>query len=204
MDLNEYLEDYLTPFLDRLNKEDKRKFLMGDFNIDLMKVDDESLTAKYFDLMTSHLFVPHIINPTRITSTSRTLIDNIFSNATNAKDATSGNLTISLSDHLAQFLIIPTDHKKNYKNNKMQTVIDDKNFDHENYILDMFNLNWHIPNFKDPNDAFNHLENHIETVNSRFIRTRQMTKKEILDKEKPWINHEIKELIKKRNKLHSI
>lgn len=204
MDLNEYLENYLTPFLERLNREDKRKFLMGDFNIDLMTVDDESLTAKYFDLMTSHLFVPHIINPTRITSTSRTLIDNIFSNATNIKDATSGNLTISLSDHLAQFLIIPSDHKKLHKNNKMQTVIDGKNFDHENYILDMFNLDWHIPNFKDPNDAFNHLENHIEAVNSRHIRIRQMTKKEILDKEKPWVNHEIKEMIKKRNKLHSL
>ena len=67
MDANEYIDDHLIPFLSQLQKEDKRKFLMGDFNIDLMKVDDDALTAKYFDIMTSNLFVPHIIHPTRIT-----------------------------------------------------------------------------------------------------------------------------------------
>ena len=73
MDVNEYIDDYLTPFLSQLQKEDKRKFLIGHFNIDLMKVDDDVLTAKYFDIMTSNLFVPHIIHPTRITLLLRKL-----------------------------------------------------------------------------------------------------------------------------------
>ena len=204
MNLDEYLEDYLTPFLNKLSKENKRKFIMGDFNVDLMKIDDDNLTAKYFDLMTSHLFVPHIIHPTRITSTTRTLIDNIFSNATNPEEAVSGNLTISLSDHLAQFLFMPNDQSKPEELKKLKTVIDRRKFDQENYILDMFDLNWNINNFEDPNDAFAHLESHIDNVNKKYIHTRTLTKKEMRDLENPWIDNEIKNMIKRRNITHTL
>ena len=165
---------------------------MGDFNIDLMKVDDDALTAKYFDIMTSNLFVPHIIHPTRITSTTKTLIDNIFSNASNFSDARSGNITISLSDHLAQFLIIPNDHNITNKTKCKQDIMDTKNLDLENYILDMFDMEWDISKFDDPNMAFDYLDSHINNTNKKHITMRKMTKKEILDMEKPWINSETK------------
>ena len=67
--------------------------------------------------MTTHLialihlpriFLFLIIYPTRITSTTtKTRVDNIFSSSLNFSQGKSGNLTISISDHLAQFLIIP-------------------------------------------------------------------------------------------------
>ena len=44
--------------------------------------------------------------PTRITPRSKTLIDNIFFNEIN-EAALSGNLVTDISDHHAQFLIIP-------------------------------------------------------------------------------------------------
>ena len=83
MELDEFNNEYLTPFLERFEKESKRKFLLGDFNVDLLKIDDDPKSSSYFDTMTSNLFVPHIIHPTRITLTTKTLIDNIFSNSTN-------------------------------------------------------------------------------------------------------------------------
>ena len=106
MDLGEFNNDYLIPFMDSFNKEDKQKYLIGDFNVNLLKIDEDSKTSNYFDTITSNLFVPHIIHPTRITSKSKTLIDNIFSNRTNYKEGISGN-TVSLFDLLTQFLIIP-------------------------------------------------------------------------------------------------
>ena len=66
----------------------------------------------------------------------------------------------------------------------------------------MFDLNWDISNYQDPNIAFNHLFNHITNVNNKHIHTRLMTKKEQLDIEKPWINAEIKQLIRNKYKLH--
>ena len=204
MYLEEYLDDYLTPFLNKISNENKRKIIMGDFNVDLMKVDDNDITAKYFDIMTSHLFVPHIVHPTRITSTSKTLIDNIFSNATNMEEAKSGNLTISLSDHLAQFLFLPNDLRRSETYKKSKSVIDHRKLDQENYILDMFDLNWDISNFADPNNAFAFLENHIDQVNKKHIHTRELTKKEMRDLENPWIDTEIKTMIKKRNLVHTL
>ena len=54
----------------------------------------------------SHMFLPHILQPTGISITSETLIDNIFSNSY-TPSSISRNLTASISDHLPQFLIVP-------------------------------------------------------------------------------------------------
>ena len=57
--------------------------------------------------MYSSLLLPHIFSPTRTTS-SATLIDNIFTN--NYNSFVSGNLVNTLSDHHAQFLIMGNQH----------------------------------------------------------------------------------------------
>ena len=122
MDLCDFNENYLSPLMEKLNK-DKHIFLMGDFNVDLLKTDKDQETSQYFDQISSNLFVPHIILPTRITPHSKTLIDNIFSNVNNFLQGKSGNLTLSISDHLAQFLSIPLEtnfkpyHNIRYKRN---------------------------------------------------------------------------------------
>ena len=59
--------------------------------------------------MYSPLFLPHIFNPTRTTSSSATLRDNIFTNNYNSSFV-SGNLVNTLSDHHAQFLIMGNQH----------------------------------------------------------------------------------------------
>ena len=38
---------YLTPLLEKLNREDKICFLMGDFNINLMKINSESDNSQF-------------------------------------------------------------------------------------------------------------------------------------------------------------
>ena len=74
MDLNEFNENYLDPLMEKLSLENKKIFLMGDFNIDLLKVDLDCNTTTFFDNMTSNLFVPHLILPTRITLTTKKLL----------------------------------------------------------------------------------------------------------------------------------
>lgn len=54
--------------------------LAGDFNINLIKYNDHSLTNHFLNTLISHSFLPLITLPSRITQTSATLIDNIFSN----------------------------------------------------------------------------------------------------------------------------
>ena len=80
---------------------------MGDFNMDLLKTKSEEKIGKYYDILSRYLFVPHITLPTRITTNSKTLIDNIFSNDPDFASGVSGNFTFSISDHLPQFLVVP-------------------------------------------------------------------------------------------------
>ena len=71
-----------------------------------MKYDNHHSTNEFLDSLSSHLFLPHITLPTRIRDSSKTLIDNIFSNSL-IENTISGNLTAALSDHLPQFIILP-------------------------------------------------------------------------------------------------
>ena len=106
MDLDEFSDNYLNTLLDKISKKNKSVFLFGDFDVDLLKYDKHAPANEFLDLLSSHMFLPHIVQPTRISTTSKTLTDNIFSNI-HTPSSVSGNLTSSISDHLPQFLIVP-------------------------------------------------------------------------------------------------
>ena len=80
MDLDEFKYDYLNTLLGKISKENKSVFLFGDFNVDLLKYDKHAPTNEFLDSFSSHMFLPHIVQPTRISTTSKLLIVNIFSN----------------------------------------------------------------------------------------------------------------------------
>ena len=63
-------------------------------------------TNEFLDFLASNSIIPYILQSTRITNHSKTLIDNIFSNVL-SYEAISGNITASISDHLFQFLFAP-------------------------------------------------------------------------------------------------
>ena len=74
-------------FIDELNITiQNRQFrktiiiLAGDFNINLLKLNEKQVYANYFAMLTTNYLLPNITHPTRITRISTTLIDNIFSN----------------------------------------------------------------------------------------------------------------------------
>ena len=52
--------------------------LAGDFNLDLLKVNDKIYLKEYLDSMISLGMYPSLTLPTRLTETSATLIDNLF------------------------------------------------------------------------------------------------------------------------------
>ena len=49
MQLNEFNDYYINNLLDKLSKENKTVFLLGDFNIDLLNYDQHSLTNEFLD-----------------------------------------------------------------------------------------------------------------------------------------------------------
>ena len=101
--VDQFTNDHIEPLLQKIAPENKMCTLMGDFNIDLLKIDSVISSNHFFNTMCSNFFAPYIIQPTR--PASSTLIDNIFLNTVDYSSY-SGNLTIQLSDHLFQFVTL--------------------------------------------------------------------------------------------------
>ena len=137
MDLNEFNDKYVNKLLDNITKENKTTFLLGDFNIDLLKYESHTSTNEFLDSLSSNMILPYILHPNRITVHSKSLIDNIFSDHI-SKEATCGNLTSAISDHLPQFFIMPSifSDSSSSKSNVYETSW--SNFNKEELILNHF------------------------------------------------------------------
>ena len=95
----------LAKFLKLYPKNENRSFFLVTL-IYLLNYNDHQPTNYFLDSLASNYFVPYVLHPTRITSHSKTLIDNIFSNFIST-EIISGNITATISDHLPQFSFVP-------------------------------------------------------------------------------------------------
>ena len=78
MNLTDFNCNYLKTLLENITKEQKSIFLLGDFNVNLLNYNEHNQTNEFLDSLASNSFIPLILQPTRTTSHSNTLIDNIF------------------------------------------------------------------------------------------------------------------------------
>ena len=87
--------------LNKIHNEKKEIILLGDFNMDLMTLDDN--TSDMLDLLVSSELIPRITVPTRKTHDSQTLIDHIYKKISNQK-CTAGTLISDITDHYINFI----------------------------------------------------------------------------------------------------
>ena len=116
----------IDPVFKVLNQEKKQFYVMGDFNIDLLKVDSHRPTHDFLELIYSYSLMPTIYKPTRITEFTATIIDNILTNSENI--IKSSILVTDISDHFPTTLSTNLDfvntssnvkrvaYKRNYSN----------------------------------------------------------------------------------------
>ena len=80
MDLNDFNTNYLSNLLVKVSKEQKSFFLLGGFIIvNLLNYINLNPTNNFLDSLVCNTFVPYILQPTRITSHSKTLSANLTS-----------------------------------------------------------------------------------------------------------------------------
>ena len=87
-------------------QNDKQVILMGDFNIDLLKINEKEQISDFFDMLVSNGYIPRITLPTRVTEHSKTLIDNYFVKLQNLKNLSAGILKSQISDHYPYFMCV--------------------------------------------------------------------------------------------------
>ena len=104
--LNKYLKEIFY------KERDSQIIHMGDYNINLLNSEIHNLTNDFLNVNVSNMMLPLITKPTRISKTSSTLIDNIFSNKINDNSHLKGILTLDISDHFPIFYMMNTQKQK--------------------------------------------------------------------------------------------
>lgn len=100
--------------LDNLAKRNSTTIIAGDYNLDLLKINNDPNITNYFDSLMSVGFIPSITLPTRfsIQHGTSSLIDNIFLHAQDMSTRfSSGVYTTKISDHFGCILSLELNQK---------------------------------------------------------------------------------------------
>ena len=177
--------------------------LLGDFNVDLLKYDNHAGTNEFIDSLSSYMYLPYIFHPARVTGHLQPIIDNIFSNYV-SKEAVCGNLTSTISDHLSQFLFIPSMFSDNLARKSNIFERSWKNFNQAEFVMDYFDKDWsNILNLKHGNVNVS-MENFVNNMNDlldKHAPFKKINKYKLKFKTKPWIAAALQRSISIKNAL---
>lgn len=106
--------EVLSSLLDKALGENKQLIILGDMNIDLLKINIHKSSNDYLDSIISNGLIPAITLPTRVTHFSSTLIDHIFIKHSSPQYI-SGTITTDITDHFTNFILTPNTPLKHKK-----------------------------------------------------------------------------------------
>ena len=150
--------------------------------LNLLKIDTDHFTQHFFNLLCSYGLLPHILQPTRVTESAATIIDNIFSNNIQ-DDIISGNLLLTLSEHFSQFISV-TREKIDFKNQNVY-ISDYSKFSNESFrMMSQSSIGTILAKTC---MVYSKLDGSV----NRDAPLKKLSPKEIKIKSKPWLNAEM-------------
>ena len=193
--------DKLSELLDSVRHENKVCYFLGDYNINILNYETHRATADFVDILYSYAIFPLINRPTRITSNSATLIDNIFTNNLVALEkSTNGILVTDISDHFPVFHINP--YKKLMTANEAFCL--SRNFSQRNKqafrnaLADLdFSEIYSQQTIQSSFSLFHSMI--IDTYNKSFPKRKIKIR---YHNRKPWLTDALKQSIRTKNKLY--
>ena len=193
--------DVVKDICDKLRNENKLCYLLGYYNINLLNVDTHTSTADFNDTMFSNGFIPLITRPTRVTQSTATLIDNIFTNqlAELHNNFLQGILLTDISDHYPIFCV-----NKIIKKETVTATISRRNFCKRNknkFLQTMSDVDWSdIFLASDTQAAFTIFHRKLIKIHALCFPLETISKR--YNARKPWLSQVLRDSIKKKNKLH--
>ena len=127
-------QEKLTKVMHKFNQSNTQLVLVGDYSIDLSKQTSDTKVCNYINKIYSSGCYSLINKPTRITTTSATTLDHVYTNSFH-KVAVAGVLILDFSDHLPTFCVINGNACKNYLPRKVTRAM--KNFTVECFCEDI-------------------------------------------------------------------
>ena len=131
----------ISPTLNKLSKTKSESIVLGDFNIDLLKISERVVYQQYLDTFFSSGFVPRITLPTRLSRRSGSLIDQIFHrNISTESKFDAGIIVSQISDHFPYFMCLDICQQK-HQNPKEINVLTYNETAIQNFSSQLYNTN---------------------------------------------------------------
>ena len=170
---------------------------MGDYNINLFNVDKHKLTSDFLDLMYSYSYMPLITKPTRVSSKTATLIDNIYCNSFE-KSVSQGILFSDISDHFPIFCI------QNCHINEKNTYVTRRQITDTNilaFCTSLRTIDWNsVLQNENCQEAYTDFHNKFVTLYGKHFPLKSF--KINYRSRKTWLTKGLKKSIKHKNKLY--
>ena len=203
---NGFITKNLRSLLQKLSKELSKKFFwLGDFYIDLLKFNSCSSICNFWDELSSSYFTPQIFLPSRITGSTKTLIDNIFCNISQSSEQNiSANLTTTYSDHLPQVLLVPWFYRHTNIHKSNVFIRDRKTCNNATLSAYYKYTDWPTIMQIDkgnPNLSFHNCIEEVEKMIPNQAHLRKTRKRELKFQSKPWITSGLQKSIMIKSKL---
>ena len=208
LSISTFIEEF-APILSKLGNEKSETIITGDFNIDLLKVNDRPKVGDYFDLFCKNGFYPKITLPTRFSRDSCTLIDQIFCKFSTATiTSTAGILMSSISDHLPYFITINNMQSKiRMTPNLVQIRVNNESSIKrycesvgQSRIIEQLDVNITA----NPNSNYNILDDILHELHEKHFPTKKVRFNQYKHKKSTWITMGIINSIKHKDKLYRI
>ncbi len=186
-----YFFEKLENQLHVIGTSSKDIFLMGDFNLDAL----QNLAPSLKHICQLFQLKQLIKEPTRVTKTSESCIDLIFTNTANNRIHSSGVIPCGLSDH-SLIYVVKKCIKPRYKPRLIKTR-SFRNFNEVDFCDDLKKVPWHVIEYSDcVDDVWNmwkQLFLEICDKHAPFVNIR------CKGYSAPWINDEYLQMSKKRD-----
>ena len=188
--------DILSNILSDLSSKYEKVYIFGDFNLDLLKINENKFISEYIDTLFSFGFLQIVTKPTRISTNSATLIDHILTNSP-AESFETFLLCWQISDHF------PLIHNLTFKKSKpKQLKIKTRNFSATNverFKKAIQNYKWdHVTAEACPQLAFTNFSNTLNNFIDIFFPETVNKFNRNINKIEPWMTAGI--LTSRRNK----
>ena len=167
-------------------------YILGDFNIDLLKYSEHLLSEEYLNMLYSNNLLPLITKPTRLTHHTSTLIDHIYTNSNLSVDA--GIVLVDISDHLPVFCILD---RQISRFRRVSYFRDYSNFDA---------VDW-ISVCNESNDIHEEATNCIsilKQIADKHAPIKQASQSKRRQLAKPWLTKGVLTSVKHKQKLYNV
>ena len=210
VDKIEQFGDALFGTMHDLNLKTAKCFVLGDFNLDLMNISTKNNAIQKYASNLLGCSCKCLINvPTRITQSSKTLIDHIYTNVIMFPKSTvathNGVVILDISDHHGTFVSVSLKSAYKKKASSFSFICDMKNFQLERFTDDLSQnfSDFSVENSDQVDSSFNKYISIFAAVVAKHAPLKRASRKEKRLKQKPWLSTLLLKSVKRKNKMYA-